>query len=134
MTPRRIAALYECLLTALRYSHRSMRCARGPHIGGVAYQLKMLLFTLGYHDPNNFSKINSTDFVPCNSIVDLGVRVQSNLKSSLHCTTFFSKASARYKQILKSFLSRDPHILTRAFVTYVRPVLEYYILVWSPSC
>ena len=36
-----------------------------------------------------------------------------------------SNANLHAKLISKSFLSRDPHNLTRAFVTYVRPLLEY---------
>ena len=43
-----------------------------------------------------------------------------------------SNANLRAKLILKSFLSRDPHNLTRAFVTYVHPLLEYCTPVWSP--
>ena len=42
-----------------------------------------------------------------------------------------SKASARCRLILKSFLSRDPSILARAFVVYERPILEYCAPVWS---
>jgi hypothetical protein len=34
--------------------------------------------------------------------------------------------------ILKAFVSRDPKLLIKAFVTYVRPLLEYCAPVWSP--
>ena len=34
--------------------------------------------------------------------------------------------------ILKSFLSRNPITMTRAFISYVRPLLEYCSPVWSP--
>jgi len=34
--------------------------------------------------------------------------------------------------ILKSFHSRDPHILKRAYCVYVRPLLEFSSQVWSP--
>ena len=34
--------------------------------------------------------------------------------------------------ILKSFQSRDKFLLFRAFVVYVRPILEYCCNVWSP--
>jgi len=34
--------------------------------------------------------------------------------------------------ILSSFLSRDRKILVKAYVTYVRPILEYCSAVWSP--
>ena len=101
----------------------------------LGLSVKMCFYwQVSYHDPNYFYKINSTILAPTNSIFDLGISVQSNLKPALHCTTVVSKASARYKLILESFLSRDPHILTGVYVTYVCPVLEYYTPVWSPSC
>ena len=58
--------------------------------------------------------------------------MQSNLKPGLHCTQVATKANARARLTLKSFLSRDASCLTRAFITYVRPLLEYATAVWSP--
>jgi len=49
---------------------------------------------------------------------DLGVIVNESLTPSNH--------------IAKSFTSRDVAILVKAFVTYVRPLLEYNTVVWSP--
>ena len=43
-----------------------------------------------------------------------------------------SNANLRAKLKLKSFLSRDPHNLTRVFVTYIHPLLEDCTPVWSP--
>ena len=63
---------------------------------------------------------------------DLGITVQSNLKHGLHCTQLATKANLRTKLILKSFLSHDEHSLTRAFTTFVRPILEYATPVWCP--
>ena len=44
-----------------------------------------------------------------------------------------AKAKLRSSQILRFFLSKDPQVLTKAFVVYVRPILEYSSPVWSPS-
>ena len=49
------------------------------------------------------------------------------------CTHIATKANARAKLILKSFLSHDALSLTRAYITFVRPLLEYASLVWSPN-
>jgi len=38
----------------------------------------------------------------------------------------------RTNLILKSFQSRDRTLFTKAFVTYVRPLLQYCSPVWSP--
>jgi len=42
------------------------------------------------------------------------------------------KAHARARLIHKCFLSKDATTLTEAFVTYVRPILEYASVIWSP--
>ena len=57
--------------------------------------------------------------------------MQSNLKPGLHCTHITTKANARAKLLLKSFLSHDATVLTHAFTTFVRPILEYATPVWS---
>ena len=38
----------------------------------------------------------------------------------------------RCKLILKSFRSRNKDLLIKAFITYVRPILEFCSFVWSP--
>ena len=43
-----------------------------------------------------------------------------------------AKAHHRANLILRSFASRDKHILFKAFIVYVRPLLEYATVVWSP--
>jgi len=37
------------------------------------------------------------------------------------------------KLILRCFQSRDPGLLMHAFITFVRPILEYCSVVWSPA-
>ena len=63
---------------------------------------------------------------------DLGVTIDSNLKFDKHVANIVHTASSRAYLILKSFVSRDQHILVKAFTTYVRPLLEYCTPVWSP--
>jgi len=36
-------------------------------------------------------------------------------------------------KLLRSFISRDVNLLLRAYLVYVRPLLEYCTIVWSPS-
>ena len=62
----------------------------------------------------------------------LGINAHSNLKYGPHCAIIASKANARAKLILKSFLSRNPITITRAFIIYLRLLLEYCSSVWSP--
>jgi len=44
-----------------------------------------------------------------------------------------TKAHQRTSLILRCFKCRDHVLLYRAFVIYVRPILEYNCLVWSPA-
>ena len=69
---------------------------------------------------------------PCTSLVDLGINLHSNLKYGPRCAIIASKANARAMLILKSFLSRNPITMTRAFIIFVRPLLEFRSPVWSP--
>jgi len=62
------------------------------------------------------------------------VRMQfcSNLTFTSHRTKIVAKAHARASLIHKCFLSKDDNTLTKAFVTYVRLILEYASVIWSP--
>ena len=62
----------------------------------------------------------------------MGLNVKSDLKPGAHCASIATKANSRARLIIKNFLSHDPQLLTCAFVTYVRPLLEYCTPVWSP--
>ena len=50
-----------------------------------------------------------------------------------HIAKIVHTAHVRANLILKTFVSRDSKLLIKAFVTYVRPLLEYCAPVWSPS-
>ena len=76
----------------------------------------MLNFTLNYVD----------------TITDLGIILTSNLSFSKQIDKVCSKARCRAAMILKCFQSRDALLLFRAFIVYVRPILEYCCNVWSP--
>ena len=66
------------------------------------------------------------------SVTDLGVSYDNNLQFGPHISHIVSKAALCAKLILRCFQSRDPRLLTRAFCTFVRPILEYCSVVWSP--
>ena len=67
--------------------------------------------------------------VMCN---DLGVSYDSCLNFKSHIDKIVSKASCRAKLILKCFVTRDAHVLMSAFSVFVRPLLEYSSVIWSP--
>ena len=58
--------------------------------------------------------------------------MSSDLSPSQHIGEIIAKAYRRANCILKYFASRDNDLYVRAFVVYVRPILEYNSVVWPP--
>ena len=63
---------------------------------------------------------------------DLGVIVNDMLIPCSHIASVTVTANQRSNLIFRCFVSRDVNLLVRAFITYVRPILEYSSVVWSP--
>ena len=69
----------------------------------------------------------------CTSTVkDLGVLISHDLTWSPNIAQIVSNASFCFYRVLKTFSSKNIWTLMKAFVTYVRPKLEYSTSVWSP--
>lgn len=68
------------------------------------------------------------------AVKDLGVTLDTHLTFNEHINNIVKKGSARSSLIFKCFLSRDSSNLLKAFIVYVRPLLEYCSPVWSPHC
>jgi len=66
------------------------------------------------------------------SCKDLGIMLTSELSPTAHIASITAKGHQRANAILRCFESRDRDLLFRAFTTYVRPLLEYNSVVWSP--
>jgi hypothetical protein len=58
--------------------------------------------------------------------------IDPKLTFSKHISSIAHIAHIRSKLTLRSFASKQPQILTKAFITYLRPLLEYCTRVWSP--
>ena len=63
---------------------------------------------------------------------DLGVTVCANLSPTVHVCDVVAKAHKRANLILRTFESKDISLLVRAYLVYVRPIVEYNSIVWSP--
>jgi len=61
------------------------------------------------------------------------VTIHTDLSPSVYINDIVRKAHTRANMIHRCFLSRNVTLLVRAFVTYVRPLLEYNSVVWSPG-
>ena len=75
---------------------------------------------------------NNINIYQCFNVSDLGVTICSDLKFSLHCNKIAIKAARRASLILRCFVSNDIKLLVKAFIVYVRPLLEYCTPVWCP--
>jgi len=88
---------------------------------------------LKYNQPNcRQYHIGSDNLPSVQSVVDLGVTVDRNIKFNEHIQKIVRKASTKCYLIRKCFISRHTPTLLQAFKTYVRPLLEYNSAVWSP--
>ena len=79
-----------------------------------------------------FFHINNDVLPNVETVVDLGVTIDADLKFSEHINKMVHKAQTRSKLLIKCFVSRDTTTLVRAFKVYVRPILEYCSSVWCP--
>ena len=99
---------------------------------GISYS-KCCILRLG-RDPSQFPfSFNNTPIVTSDLVKDLGVYMTPDLSFASHIHDFVSRAKLRSALIFRSFLTRNTANLKRAFITYVRPLLEYTSPVWSPS-
>ena len=75
--------------------------------------------------------INGSPLPVVNSSRDLGITITSTLLFADHITNIVAKAHQRANMIHRCFVSRNTTLLVRAFVTSVRPLLEYNSVTWS---
>jgi len=76
--------------------------------------------------------LNDTNLPTVFSIRDLGITIDQDLTFTNHVDTIVSRASIRSNLILRCFVSGDRNLLLKAFIVYVRPILEFDSPVWSP--
>ena len=87
---------------------------------------------IGSHRSNIDFYLSSNLLPTVEDTRDLGVIIDSDLTFTKHINSIVSRAYTRANLIHKCFLSRDVNNLIRAFIVYVRPMLEYASCVWSP--
>jgi len=78
--------------------------------------------------------VNDCTITVSNAVRDLGVFVDMKLNFRTHVAKIVSKAHQRCNILLRCFTHTSVSLLLKAFLIYVRPILEYASVVWSPSC
>ena len=64
---------------------------------------------------------------------DLGIIIDNVLSYNAHIHLIITRASQRLGVLFNGFLTRDMLTLRKAYITYIRPLLEYNCIVWSPT-
>jgi hypothetical protein len=67
------------------------------------------------------------------SVSDLGIECRSNLSFQSHIGSIVSKARQRVGVLFRGFSTRNVAFLRKAYITYIRPLLEYNSNIWNPT-
>ena len=63
---------------------------------------------------------------------DLGIIINKDLSFTEHVNSIVYKAHQRANAIHRCFESRNVNLSLRAYMVYVRPLLEHNTVIWSP--
>ena len=85
------------------------------------------------HKPHKLNIVANHILNKCNNVLDLGISFDDNLKFSSHIHGIIQRASQRANLIHRTFLSKNVASLVRSYKVYIRPLLEYNSVIWSPS-
>jgi len=94
---------------------------------------KCCVLNIGKATATNQYYIRDISLPLVSSYRDLGITVTMDLSPATYINEIVVKAHQRANMIHRCFVSQNVQLLTRAFVTYVRPLLEYNSIIWSPS-
>ena len=77
--------------------------------------------------------INFITILHADKVLDLDIITYNDVKYSSDISSIISKARSRNGIIVRSFFSHNSFLLRQAYITLVRPILEYASQVWNPS-
>lgn len=77
--------------------------------------------------------INGVCLSHCKSVVDLGITISNNMSFKSHIEGIVSKAYQRLAILFRGFVTRRADFMRKVYITYVRPILDYNSVVWSPT-
>ena len=94
--------------------------------------VKSNLFVIGEPVDATFTLDGISPLGTVSSVLSLGVTLEHDLDFSSHIHNIVTKAKRTASLIFRCFYSKHVHILLRAYVVYVRPLVEYATQIWSP--
>jgi hypothetical protein len=93
---------------------------------------KCVVMHYGSNNKNYPFFINNIQLQDSESERDLGIIFSTNLKWKNHVTMITSKANQMLGRIKKSFARFDCKLMRSLYLTFIRPLLEFAVPVWSP--
>ena len=93
---------------------------------------KCCVLHVGPRNPRHVYLLNGVEIPVRTECPDLGVLRDENFTYSKHADATIAKCHRLCGCLLRAFSTRNPHVLTTAFVSYIRPVLEFASPIWSP--
>ncbi|CAM5105037.1 unnamed protein product [Natator depressus] len=87
---------------------------------------------IGKNNPNYTYNTMGANLATTNQEKDLGVIVESSLKTSTQCAAAVKKANGMLGIIKKGIENKTENILLPLYKSMVRPHLEYCVQMWSP--
>ena len=126
---REISSYYDCLL--LQYDLVNV-CdwATKWQLRLNAEKTKKL--TIGIDKFNFDYSIDGNVIESVESMCDIGVHIQSNLKFTIHCNHVIKKAYFQIHNIFNTFKHQSSDFYLKLYTCYVRPILDSCSQVWSP--
>jgi ribonucleases P/MRP protein subunit RPP40 len=91
------------------------------------------LIHFGKNNPRLKLLVAGNIIYPSSVVRDLGVFVSENLTFDYYLDKITLAAHRRANLIYRSFSRKNVKLLARLFTVYVRPLLEYNSVIWSPS-
>jgi len=86
---------------------------------------KCCILNIGKHVSSPHLSLDNCALPIVSQTKDLGVVVSNNLSPSAHVHDIAARAHKRANMILRTFVSQDVSLLIRAYLVYVRPVVEH---------
>ncbi len=93
---------------------------------------KCLIMHYGTNNPETEYELNGLKLKKSDYERDLGVNFETNLNGRQHIISCASKANSMMGILKMTFVHIDPYLLKLLYTTFIRPLIEFAVAVWSP--
>ena len=94
--------------------------------------VKTKVLTIGKKKCAKLYDVNSVSIEYVDNIVDLGVKIHSNLSFTYHCNSVIKRAHYAIRHMFTTFKNHNNEFYLKIFKLYIRPILESSSQIWSP--